>query len=255
MENREVSISDILNTVLKHIKIIVAVMIVGAILGFCYGKYMVVPVYQSTSKYFIDTAVITENSVGVSNKLTQTHNEVLVSRQIVSSYIGILDTMNFLEVIEDEIAKDPEMSIQYPAEQLDRLIKYTYEKDLEIFKVSVTALTALDAHKIAAAIENNAEDYIATKMATAEGTLKIIDNARENPNPINTRTLLAMIAGALIGAMGVFFICYLIDIKDVSIKDEKSFSEVIGIPVIGSIPEYSTFTTKKQSKKNGKYSS
>lgn len=249
------SVSDLLNTVLKHIKIIVAVTIVGAILGFCYGKYMVVPMYQSTSKYFIDTAVITENSGGSSNKLTQTHNEVLVSRQIVSSYIGILNTMNFSEMISEQLAEDPEMSMQYPAKVLDRLINYSYEEDLEIFKVSVTAFTPADAHKIAATIENNAEDYIATKMGTAEGTLKIIDNARENPNSINTKTMFAMIAGALVGALGAFFVCYMIDIKDVSIKDEKSFSEVIGIPVIGSIPEYSTFTTKKQSKKNGKYSS
>ena len=255
MENREVSISDLLNTVLKHIKVIVVVMIVGAILGFCYGKYMVVPMYQSTSKYFIDTAVITENSGGSSNKLTQTHNEVLVSRQIVSSYIGILNTMNFAETIANELAEDPEMTVKYNAAQLNRLVNYTYEEDLEIFKVSVTAFTPADAHKIAATIENNAEDYISTKMATAEGTLKIIDNARENPYPINTRTTLAVVAGVLVGAICVFFICYMIDIKDVSIKDEKSFSEVIGIPVIGSIPEYSTFTTKKQSKKNGKYSS
>lgn len=251
MENREVSIRDLLDMVLKHIKIIVVVMIIGAILGFCYSKYMVVPVYQSTSKYFIDTAVITENGGGSSNKITQTHNEVLVSRQIVSSYIGIINTMNFAELLSEELAKDTEMTMQYSAQQLDRLINYTYEEDLEIFRVSVSAFSPGDARRIAAAVENNAEAYIATKMATAQGTLKIIDNARENPSPVNVRTPLTVIIGAIIGAIVVFVICYIVDVNDVRIKDEKSFAEELGIPVIGTIPEYSTFTnkSKKQSKK------
>lgn len=248
MGNREITIADVLSIALKHIKIIVAVMLVGAILGFCYCSYMVDPVYQSKSKFFVDTGSLTENSNN-NNKLVEQHNVTVFSRQVVTSYIGILDTLNFAETLSGRAAKAGELSRDYSARALLGSIDYNFEEDLEIFTVRVVADTPDDAYIIASCIEDIAEEYLVTKKPTAAGTLKIIDDARVEASPVNINMSITVMLGAILGAALAFAVCFIVEINDVRVKSEKEISEILDIPVIGSIPEYVTSVQEKASSK------
>ncbi len=251
MGNREITITDILSIALKHIKIIVAVMLVGAILGFCYCSYMVDPLYQSKSKFFVDTGVLTENSNN-NNKLVEQHNVTVFSRQVVASYIGILDTLNFAETLSERVAQEENISREYSARALRGAMNYSYEEDLEIFTVKVVADTPEDAYTIAKCIEEVSEDYLVTKKSTAVGTLKIIDDARVETAPVNINVSITAILGAILGAALTFAVCFIVEINDVRVKSEKEIAEILDIPVIGSIPEYVTAVQDKSNTKKSK---
>lgn len=251
MGNREITIADVLSIALKHIKIIVAIMLVGAILGFCYSSYMVDPVYQSKSKFFIDTGYLNENN-NTNNKVAEQHNITVLSRQVVTSYIGILDTLNFAETLSEKVSGIEGLSRKYSAGAIRNAINYNFEEDLEIFTVRVVASTAEDAYIIASCVEDIAEEYLVTKKPTAAGTLKIIDDARIERAPVNINLSVTVILGAILGAALAFAICFIIEINDVRVKSEKEISEILDIPVIGSIPEYITASQEKSNTKKSK---
>ena len=117
------------------------------------------------------------------------------------------------------------------------MIKYTFEEEKEFYLVTVTATDPADAFIIARCIEENSESYLATKKSSAQGTLKVIDNARTNENAVNVNFVLNAIIGALCGAILAFAIAFVIDINDVRIKSEKELIRAVDLPVIGSIPE------------------
>ena len=168
--------------------------------------------------------------------MEEQRNTVL-SRLIVSSYIEILQTHNFSEYLAIMLESNTNLSRPYTGDELFGMIKYTFEEEKEFYLVTVTATDPADAFIIARCIEENSESYLATKKSSAQGTLKVIDNARTNENAVNVNFVLNAIIGALCGAILAFAIAFVIDINDVRIKSEKELIRAVDLPVIGSIPE------------------
>lgn len=261
MRNREFALTDLLNIAIKRIWIILAAMLVGAILALYYSMFLVTPRYQSVSKYLVDTANLSTESSSSSAMIEEQRNTVL-SRLIVTSYIEILKTHNFAEhiaaklesedYVENLVAQiiqeqtlppnsldaNTRLSIPYTGNQLYGAILYKYQDELESYTVTVTAASPTDALIIAACVQNESERYLTEKKPSAAGTLKVIDNARFNPSPVNVKVPLSVLLGAFIGAALAFAIAFIVEINDVRVKNEKEISEILGLPVIGSIPEY-----------------
>lgn len=240
MNNRELTISDLISVALKRLWIIAAALVAGALLALYYSCFMVTPVYKSVSKYLVDTTTLSGDTL---NQSSSTQIEVqritALSRLVVSSYIEILDTQNFAEYIADKLeSENIPLSKSYSGKNISSMIEFSFEEESESFTVAVTALSAEDALAVAECIQREAGKYLASKKTSAAETLKIIDDARINYNPVNVRTTLTVLIGAFIGAVLAFAVCFLVEINDVRVKDEKEVSEILGLPVIGSIPEY-----------------
>lgn len=239
MNKHDFTIADLVKIALKRIWLIVAAMIVGAGIAFYYSNYMVVPVYQSQTKYLVDTTNLSnEEQIQSTNAQVEYQRVTVLSRLVVSSYIEIFDTRNFAQHIAEKIKDDERMTREYSAKLLDRIVSFQHEQENETYTVTVFAPDPTDALIIAECIQNESGAYLETKKTTASETLKIIDDARYEPNPINIRTTMLMMLGMLAGAVICFAICFIIEINDVRVKDEKELSDILGYPVIGSIPDY-----------------
>ncbi|MGN1121302.1 MAG: YveK family protein [Eubacteriales bacterium] len=236
MRNREIRLTDLFSVLLKRIWFIVAALIVGAAIAFYYSQCLVTPRYQSVSKYLVDTTNLSGEVSTTSASIEEQRNTVL-SRLVVSSYIEILETRNFAEYIAELLADNPELSRPYSGAEVNASMAFQYQEELESYTVTITATNAQDALIIAECIQNESERYLITKKPSAEGTLKVIDNARLGAAPINVNVPLSVLLGAFVGALIAFCIAFLIDISDVRVKDEKEISEILELPVIGSIPD------------------
>lgn len=240
MNNRELTISDLISVALKRIWVIIAALVAGAIIALYYSCFMVTPMYRSVSKYLVDTTTLSGDTLEQSSSSQIEYQRITaLSRLVVSSYIEILDTRNFAEYIANALVENNvPLSKQYSGNNISGMIQFSFEEESESFNVTVTAVTAEDALAVAECIQKEAGEYLAQKRTGSAGTLKIIDDARLNPSPINVRTTLSILIGAFIGAVLAFAVCFLVEINDVRVKDEKEVSEILGLPVIGSIPEY-----------------
>lgn len=239
MNKHEFTVAEFFGIAIKHIWIIFAAMIIGGLAALYYTSFLVTPKYESETKYLVDTTSLATDAgyYGSTTASVEEQRNTVLSRLIVSSYIEILQTHNFSEYLAIMLESNTNLSHPYTGDELFGMIKYTFEEEKEFYLVTVTATDPADAFIIARCIEENSESYLATKKSSAQGTLKVIDNARTNENAVNVNFVLNAIIGALCGAILAFAIAFVIDINDVRIKSEKELIRAVDLPVIGSIPE------------------
>ena len=239
MNKHEFTVAEFFGIAIKHIWIIFAAMIIGGLAALYYTSFLVTPKYESETKYLVDTTSLAADAgyYGSTTASVEEQRNTVLSRLIVSSYIEILQTHNFSEYLAIMLESNTNLSRPYTGDELFGMIKYTFEEEKEFYLVTVTATDPADAFIIARCIEENSESYLATKKSSAQGTLKVIDNARTNEDAVNVNFVLNVIIGALCGAILAFAIAFLIDINDVRIKSEKELIRAVDLPVIGSIPE------------------
>ena len=240
MNKHEFTLAEFFGIAIKHIWIIFAAMIIGGLAALYYTSFLVTPKYESETKYLVDTTSLATDAgyYGSTTASVEEQRNTVLSRLIVSSYIEILQTHNFSEYLAIMLESNTNLSRPYTGDELFGMIKYTFEEEKEFYLVTVTATDPADAFIIARCIEENSESYLATKKSSAQGTLKVIDNARTNENAVNVNFVLNVIIGALCGAILAFAIAFVIDINDVRIKSEKELIRAVDLPVIGSIPEH-----------------
>ena len=240
MNKHEFTVAEFFGIAIKHIWIIFAAMIIGGLAALYYTSFLVTPKYESETKYLVDTTSLATDAgyYGSTTASVEEQRNTVLSRLIVSSYIEILQTHNFSEYLAIMLESNTNLSRPYTGDELFGMIKYTFEEEKEFYLVTVTATDPADAFIIARCIEENSESYLATKKSSAQGTLKVIDNARTNENAVNVNFVLNVIIGALCGAILAFAIAFVIDINDVRIKSEKELIRAVDLPVIGSIPEH-----------------
>ena len=202
------------------------------------------PTIYSSTKYLVDTAILSDDT-GSSANIEEQRNNVL-SKLMASTYIEILNTRMFTDYLA-ELLEESDLSVTYSSAQLFNMIKYSYEENTETYMVTVTAFSPEDAKIISQCIQNESENYLVSKKTNAVETLQVIDRAWENKNPSNVNVLVAVILGLMIGAVIPSLIFFIIEMNDSRIKDEKSISNTFNLPVLGSIPEYSIPSKKQQS--------
>lgn len=252
MNNREIKISELVGVAIKRIWIIIIAAVIGFAAALWFTKNFVVPQYRVESKYLIDLGRLSEETIGDGslNQL-EAQRQIVTARYYIKSYVEILDTMNFSGFIADKLAENPDkypLTRQYSPSALNSLSVFKFEEESETYSLTITAFASTDAISIARCIEDSSEEYISSIKPMAEDTLKIIENARENPSPINVNASANALLGAIFLAVLAYAVCFVVEIKDARIKGEKELATVLGVPVLGVIPVYSSDKNAKGKK-------
>ena len=250
MDNREIKLSDFISVAIKRILILILAAIVGMGAALYYSLYMVTPQYKVQSKYYIDLGILSEG-VDEVNQL-EAQRQVVGARYQLGSYVEILDTDDFAEIVAKELVEKGYPIVgKYNYAQIHNMISFNYELESETFEVAITANHPQDALSIARCVENSAQDYLYEIKKVSEDTLRVIDKARANANPININPVVNMFIGSVFCVAIAFVICFIVEMNDVRIKSERGVMEILGILVIGAIPEYSHGSAGKKSSNGG----
>ena len=241
MDNREIKINDFINIAIKRLWILVLAAIVGAAAGIYYSKCMIIPKYQVETSFLVDTGILTDAEEEIDQLEAQ--RQVVGSRYQVPGYMKILATSDFADAVAKRLEENPDkypLMYVYSANAIKSAMNFTNEVEMESFDMTVVAYSPEDALNIARCIEDYSEEYIIMYKKTAKDTLRVIDHARPSRAAINLNTPLNVMIGAFFCIAIVFVICFLVEMKDVRVKSEAGVAEILGLPVIGTIPEYSS---------------
>ncbi len=244
MEQREISLADILGLIVKRLPIILIAAVLGASAALYYCLFLLTPRYQAVTKYYVDTTgqTMLDSTADTSSASVKAQRETVLSRMVVPSYIEILQTRNFAGHIAEKLKGNENLSEErklrpYTEDELYAAIRYSYQEELESYTVTVTVGDPADAYIIASCIEAESEPYLIEKKPSAENTLRIIDNARYSGNSVTLSTPVYLILGFFVGAMLAVVVCFFIEINDVRIRDEKALA-ALGLTILGTIPDY-----------------
>ena len=231
--NEQISIVDIIDMLLRRWwLIVVSAIIIGAV-TFTYTLIFIDPMYKSEGALYVNSS---QNQI--SGEVTT--STITASQKLVTTYAEILQRRTFLE----QIVQD--MGNKYTSEQIKKMLKMGSANETEILEISVTGKDPHDVYLIARSILQHAPDELIRVVEA--GSVKILDNAKENKNPISpnirNNTLIGLLVGILLGAL----IAVLLELFDTRIKSGEEISQRYDEPLLGEIPNLETDSHERKGK-------
>ena len=178
------------------------------------------PLYKSST-----TIVLVNNS----ETTTLTQNDLLMNKNLVSTYSEIIKSRNVL----GQVIKNLDLDVDYKT--LSKSVSVSAVADTEIIKVDVGSENSKEARDIA----NEIAEVFTKEIKDIYNleNVRIVDKAIMAEEPYNltyTKDNVIFLAIGLVVSCGVIFMVYYFD---TTIKSTDAIEEKLGLSVIGVVPE------------------
>ena len=215
----EIDLLELWKAILHRIWLVLLAGVAGAGVALLITRYLITPLYTSTSTMLVITKETTLSSLAdlqLGSQLTNDYEIIILSRRVLQKTIEKLD----LDMDYKDLRKT--ISIETPNDSR-MLVISTEQPDPELAKEVVDKLAEVSS------------DYIADKMEVTAP--KIIEEGEIPTAPSSPNTLRNIAIGGLLGALAVcFLICMGVILND-SIQTEEDIEQYLGLPVLAVIPE------------------
>ena len=239
---REINVKDIITMLLAHIKLIIILPFICALLSYCYTVFLVTPVYSTSMLIYVkNTDAATEEDYSTdNNRIPQNGTssgtkvnpyDMGTSARIANTCSLLFKTTNFMTtVLEDE---ELELNGVYSPGGLKGSVTFESVNESQVMKVSVTSTNAADAAQICGAIFRQSESYYKNYFPT--GQIFMVEEAVVPSGPISPNitqnTLYGFVAGFAVAAG----IALLFGFIDTTVKTNDDLYKMYNIPVFADI--------------------
>lgn len=229
MMEEELDLLDLFFAFWKKRMWLMIAIIVGAVSGFLYTEFMVVPKYTSSVTLILAKAS-TESTTGLATDATGaiTQSDITLNQKLISTYGEILKSRRIAYTVIDSL----ELNMTY--QQLINCVAVSFVKDSDVIKLSITTTDPELSAKIANEMTGAFTDEVA-RIYNIQN-VAIIDSAEVNTNPVNVSFGKNVIIFALIAFVIVAVVIFLIYYFDNTVKTEENVKKITGLPVLCSIP-------------------
>lgn len=224
---KEITIQKLIQEILKRWWLVVVSMVLCGAIFFTYSNFFIAERFTSHGSVYVDNKATEIISTEEQNNTANLY-DLTTAEMLVDTYIEILSSNGFFELIEKNVDTD------YTAVQMQSMVTYSRVEETGVIHINVTSPSPQDAHLICDSVLKYANIQIMNIMEV--GSVKTIDNAtlpKSASYPsVMKNTLLGMIFGALLS----FLIIFLINYFDVHIKTVEDIESKYDLIVLGTIP-------------------
>ena len=227
---------DLLKLVLilwrKAWAIVLAMIVMGGIaFGVTYN--FIEPTYQASVKVYVNNT--NQNNTAISQA------DVTVQRTLVQTYIVTLKSRTTL----NEVIK--QANLDYDFEELSEMISAEAVDSTEVFEVTVVSKDAKEAAEIA----NTIAEVLPSRISeiVENSSVKILDYAIINNEPISPSYVKNVAIGALAGAVVAVALIFLQFVLDNKIHSEEYLIEHYKYPILAVIPDLAATSKNKYYKR------
>ena len=233
-EETEIDLKELFFVLLDKWLIILLCGLIGALGAFGYTKFMVMPVYQSTTAIYMinkqDTSAVTYSDLQLSAVLTKDYIELSKDRTVLEQVIQELDLpMNY--------------------EKLRGMVSVTSAEETRVIYISVRHPDPYQAMAITEKVQEVAAKHIVEVTNTEAVNVAVKANLPTTPTGYNLKrnTMLGALLGIVLVA-GIVLAQYLLNDK---LKTPDDIEHYLGLSTLGSIPldEEQERTAKQKKKK------
>lgn len=221
----ELELRDIFRIIWARIWIIVLITIVAMLASGIISYFYLDKIYESS------TTLIVNKQKDDNEKETQyTYNDILLSQKLVSTYTEIAKSSYVLERVIKEL------NLDLSPDELKKMIAVSSVGDTQIIRITVSDVFPARATVIA---EKMAE-LLPIRVSELEmpDNVKVVDKAKVPSSPVKPRPLMNIAIAGVLGIMVGLGIIFLIEYLDNTIKTPDDVQKYLGLPVLGSIPNF-----------------
>lgn len=226
----EIDLKEIFFLLLHNAVLIILASLSLATIFFIVSRYIMTPIYESTTKIYI---------LSKQNEATLTYTDVQLGTQLTKDYAELIKSRYVLEEVIDELGLD----LEY--EQMLGVVEVATPTDTRILSIAVKDKDPVMAMNIANAIRDNSAVHIQNVMDIE--AVNIVETANLPVEPTEPSVMKFTLLGAVGGGMLVVMIVLIRFFTNDTVKTSDDVEKYLQLSTLAVIPR--TETTKKSKKK------
>lgn len=227
MNEKELSIIDILIAVWAQKFLVLTLVILGMIISFVNVTYFTDFSYKANGTLFVSN----QTQATIQNE-TISKSDIESSRTLSSTYMEILKTRSFL------IDVSKKCDNKYSWKDISKMMSISAINETELLSISITAPTPEDALKIADCVIIMAPDKLTSVFK--RGEVEIVDVPIFPSEPVSKGRIQKIAIGGMLGLVISVGIAMLLLFLDKKIHKGVDIVERYNISFLGEIDQYGT---------------
>ena len=232
----EINLGELFSVLLARAFLIISAGIFFALAGLFLSKFVLHPVYESTTKIYIlnkeENQTVTYSDVQISTQLTQDYAELIKSRYVLEE---VIQRLNMVETTYDDLAD---------------VLRVDTPSDTRIVAITAKDEDPLMAMKIANCIREVASEHITNVMDI--DAINIAETANVPTKKSSPSVAKWTVIAGFLGAVLVAFFVVLGYLLDDTIKSNDDVERYLGLSTLALVPMTTEEQDKKKSKKSDK---
>ena len=218
---KQITIKDLIQIFLHHIKLIIAITILGALLAFLYVTYLVTPMYTTSA------LILVQNGNSFETSQSTVINGEKVNMQDITSSVMLANTCSTLFTV------DPQMKSIISGAS----ISISPIEDSYFLRINSTSDDPHTAANIANLVAKTAPDVFKKYFKDA-GNVDIVEEASVPSAPSSPNKTRYVVIGLLLGLALSLVLSFLLEIIDTTIKPGDDLYKQYEIPVFAEIVDF-----------------
>ena len=223
----EIELRQYWEMLIKRWAIVVILPIIAALTSGVISFFVIKPVYQASTTLIVGKKASESGQAA----MQMLDNSVLQANlQLAKTYAAIAQS----RTVEQNVIED--LDLELTVEALDRMISINPVKTTEILEIQVTDIDP----DLAASIANSMANEFSKAVIEIKkvDSVSIVDTAVTPTKPIKPNKQLNILIAFVVGLMASVGLVFLLEYLDNTIKTSKDVETILGIPVLGVIPNY-----------------
>ena len=211
----------------KRWLIVVILPLIAALTSGIISFYVIKPVYEASTTLIVGKKAAEAGQAAVQ----MLDNSVLQANlQLAKTYATIAQS----RTVEQNVIKD--LGLQMTVAGLDSLISINPVKTTEILEIKVSNTDP----ELAASIANSmAQEFSKAVIEIKKvDSVSIVDSAVTPTSPVKPNKKLNVLIAFVVGLMASVGLVFLLEYIDNTVKTSSDVEQLLGIPVLGVIPNY-----------------
>ena len=224
IKNEEViKIEEIVEILAKRWKMILSITVIATVLVGIISFFVIPPKYEASTKVFIGKEESSAKDQNYNN------SDVQMYQQLLKTYAEVVKTNDLVEKAITEAkadvkSKDVLESLTVTPTANTQILEIKYiSKDREQSKDILQSIT---------------DQFIKTSTdLIPNGNVKIVEQVKLPENPASPNKKLNIAIAFILGLMVSVGVSFLLEFMDNTFKTKEQVEQVLGVPVIGTIPD------------------
>lgn len=224
---RELDLIQYLEVIKKRWVIVIALPLVAALTSGIISYYVLKPVYQASTTLIVGKKA--SDNGGPAGQLLD-YDVLLANQQLAKTYGTIAKS----RTVEANVIQ--ELKLPNKPEELDQKVTVNSVKDTEVLEIKVQDQDP----NLAAQIANSIAQKFSSSVIEIKkiDSVSIVDMAIPPEQPIKPKKIINILLAFLVGMMTAVGLTFLLEYLDNSVKTTRDVDAVLGLPVLGVIPDY-----------------
>ncbi|AWK51238.1 capsular biosynthesis protein [Clostridium beijerinckii] len=216
-----IKIQDIIDILMKRWKMILSIALIATLTAGIISFFVIAPKYEASTKVFI----------GKENTKDQNYNnsDIQMYQQLLKTYAGVITTNDLVE----KAINTADLNIT--SEEVLGGLTVTPSANTQILEIKYISTDRVLSRDLVDAVTTQ---FIETsKELIPNGNVKIIESVKMPENPVSPNKKMNIAIAFLIGLMISIGLAFLLEFMDNTFKTKEQLEQILGIPVIGAIPD------------------